>query len=163
MPAVDDLLQRHQQVAERSAPSVQGAVPGLHVTVVTCMDTRIDPMEVLGLKLGEVHVLRNAGGIVTDDVIRSLSISQRRLQTREVMVIQHTRCGMATLTEDEFRDELERETGLRPTWAVEAFREVTDSVRQSVERARRSPYLLHTDQIRGYVYDVETGALSEVA
>jgi carbonic anhydrase len=107
-------------------------------------------------------VLRNAGGIVTDDMIRSLALSQRTLGTREVMIVQHTSCGLSMVTEDAFKDELEADTGLRPPWAVEAFRDVNDNVRQSVERVRRSPFLPHRDNVRGFVYDVHSGELTEV-
>ncbi len=162
MAAIDDLLQRHLDGPDHGAPNILTPVPSLHLAVVTCMDARIKVFDVFGLKHGEVHILRNAGGIVTDDVIRSLSISQRRLQTKEVIVMQHTLCGLMTITEDDFKDELEQDTGLRPTWAVESFREVKDSVRQSVERVRRSPFLVHRDAVRGFVYDVNNAALTEV-
>lgn len=162
MTAIDDLLQRHLDGPDLGAPDVPTPVPGLHLAVVTCMDARIKVFDVFGLKHGEVHILRNAGGVVTDDVIRSLSISQRKLGTREIIVMQHTSCGLAMITDDDFKDELEQATGLRPPWAVEAFREVKDSVRQSLERVRRSPFILHTDNVRGFVYDVRTAALEEV-
>ncbi|WP_026424980.1 beta-class carbonic anhydrase [Actinokineospora inagensis] len=162
MTAIDDLLQRHVDGQDHGAPEVPTPVPALHLTVVTCMDARIKVFDVFGLKHGEVHILRNAGGIVTDDVIRSLSISQRKLQTREVIVMQHTSCGMATFTDDDFRADLEQDTGLRPTWAIETFRDVENSVRQSVERVRRSPFVPHRDTVRGFVYDVKTAALTEV-
>ncbi|GAB3719304.1 carbonic anhydrase [Amycolatopsis oliviviridis] len=126
------------------------------------MDARIRVFEIFGLLQGESHVLRNAGGVVTDDMIRSLALSQRKLGTREVLIVQHTECGLSMVTEDDFKDELEEATGLRPTWAVEAFREVEDSVRRSVQRVRRSDFLPHTDNVRGFVYDVKTGQLSEV-
>lgn len=163
MTAIDELLRRHETGIDHGAPGVPTPVPGLHLAVVTCMDARIKVFDVFGLKHGEVHILRNAGGIVTDDVIRSLAISQRKLETREVIVMQHTSCGLSTITEDEFKDELERETKLRPPWAIEAFREVKDSVRQSVERVRRSPFVPHRDNVRGFVYDVHTAALTEVS
>ncbi|MDV6011443.1 carbonic anhydrase [Haloechinothrix sp. LS1_15] len=127
------------------------------------MDTRISPYEVLGLHTGEAHVLRNAGGIVTDDVIRSLALSQRKLQTREVMVVQHTGCGVGTVTEDGFKDELESATGVRPTWSVEAFADVYESVRRSVRRVRSSHFLPHADQVRGFVLDIDSGKLTEVS
>ncbi|WP_436493372.1 beta-class carbonic anhydrase [Actinokineospora sp. HUAS TT18] len=161
MAATDDLLQRHLDGPDHGAPNILTPVPSLHLAVVTCMDARIKVFDVFGLKHGEVHILRNAGGVVTDDVIRSLAISQRRLKTKEVIVMQHTLCGLMTITEDEFKDELEHDTGLRPPWAVEAFREVKDSVRQSMERVRRSPFLLH-NEVRGFVYDVNTALLTEV-
>ncbi|MFC5286824.1 beta-class carbonic anhydrase [Actinokineospora guangxiensis] len=162
MTAIDDLLQRHIDGPDLGAPDIPTPVPSLHLAVVTCMDARIKVFDVFGLTHGEVHIMRNAGGVVTDDIIRSLSISQRKLGTREVIVMQHTSCGLATITDDAFKDELEDATGLRPPWAVEAFREVKDSVRQSVERVRRSPFVLHTDNVRGFVYDVQTAALEEV-
>jgi carbonic anhydrase len=162
MSAIDELLDRHASGADHGAPEVDTPVPSLHVAIVTCMDARIKVFDVFGLRHGETHILRNAGGIVTDDIIRSLSISQRKLQTREVIVMQHTQCGLSTFTDDEFRDELEEDTRLRPPWAIETFREVKDSVRQSVERVRRSPFLPHTDSVRGLVYDVRTAELTEV-
>lgn len=160
MSGIDDLVRRHGDRAGQDAAG--GPVPGLHVIVVTCMDTRINVYDVFGLQRGEVHILRNAGGIVTDDVIRSIAISQRELQTREVIVMQHSQCGMSTITDDGFRDAIEADTGVRPPWAVEAFRDVKASVRQSVERVRRSPFVPHRDAVRGFVYDVSTGAVEEV-
>ncbi|MGH3434956.1 MAG: beta-class carbonic anhydrase [Sciscionella sp.] len=162
MSAIDDLLRRHTEGPDRGAPRVSAPIPSLHVAVVTCMDARIKVFDVFGLRHGETHILRNGGGVVTDDVIRSLAISQRELETREVVVMQHTSCGMMTITDDGFKDELERDTGLRPTWAVEAFRDVEDSVRQSMARVRRSPFVLHTEGVRGFVYDVHTAKLTEV-
>ena len=162
MTAIDELLRRHETGVDHGAPGVPTPVPALHLAVVTCMDARIKVFDVFGLKHGEVHILRNAGGIVTDDIVRSLAISQRKLQTREVIVMQHTSCGLSTFTDDEFKDELEEDTRLRPPWAIETFREVKDSVRQSVERVRRSPFLLHTDAVRGFCYDVRTAELTEV-
>jgi carbonic anhydrase len=162
MTAIDDLLARHTEGPDQGAPSVPTPMPALHLAVLTCMDARIKVFDVFGLRHGEVHILRNAGGVATDDVLRSLAVSQRKLQTREVIVMQHTSCGMATVTEDGFKDELERDTGLRPTWAVEAFRKVEDSIRQSVARIRRSPFVPHTDSVRGFVYDVATGGITEV-
>jgi carbonic anhydrase len=126
------------------------------------MDARIGTFEVFGLVQGESHVLRNAGGVVTDDMIRSLALSQRKLGTREVLIMQHTNCGLSLVTEDDFKDELEADSGLRPTWSVEAFRDVHDSVRRSMQRVRRSDFLPHTDNVRGFVYDVKTGDVTEV-
>ena len=163
MTAIDELIARHvDEGIDHGAPGVPTPVPSLHLAVLTCMDARIKTFDVFGLKHGEVHILRNAGGVATDDVLRSLAISQRKLETREVIVMQHTSCGMMTVTEDGFKDELEHDTGLRPTWAVEAFRNVEDSVRQSVERIRRSPFVHYTDSVRGFVYDVATGGITEV-
>ncbi|WP_158882373.1 beta-class carbonic anhydrase [Amycolatopsis anabasis] len=162
MTAIDVLLKRNQELGnvvpgDRSSPQ-----PSLHVAILTCMDARIRVFEIFGLIQGESHILRNAGGVVTDDMIRSLALSQRKLGTREVLIVQHTNCGLSLVTEDEFKDELEDATGVRPTWAVEAFREVEDSVRRSVRRVRRSDFLPHTDNVRGFVYDVHTGTLTEV-
>jgi carbonic anhydrase len=162
MTAIDDLLQRHVEGPDHGAPAIPTPVPSLGLAVVTCMDARIKVFDVFGLTHGEVHILRNAGGIATDDIIRSLTISQRKLGTREVIVMQHTLCGLSMITEDEFKDELQDDTGLRPPWAIESFREVKDSVRQSVERIRRSPFVPHRDQVRGFVYDVQTAELTEV-
>jgi carbonic anhydrase len=162
MSNIDELLRRHEQGPDHGAPGVPTPVPSLHVAVVTCMDARIKVFDVFGLKHGEIHILRNAGGVVTDDVIRSLAISQRKLETREVIVMQHTSCGMMTITEDGFRDELQSDTGLRPTWAVEAFTDVEKSVRQSVARVRLSPFLKLTTEVRGFVYDVHTAKIHEV-
>lgn len=166
MTAIDDLLaRRDHDTGERSGQDdidPSRAVPSLHLALLTCMDTRINPFHVFRLHRGEAHLLRNAGGVATDDVLRSLAISQHKLATREVLVMQHTSCGMGTVTEDGFKDELESATGLRPTWAVEAFRDVELSVRQSVQRIRRSPFVPYTDVVRGFVYDVATGGVTEV-
>ncbi|WP_243766646.1 carbonic anhydrase [Streptomyces sp. GC420] len=137
------------------------ARPVLRVAIVACMDARLDLHAALGLELGDCHTIRNAGGVVTDDVIRSLTISQRALGTRSVMLVHHTGCGLENLTE-EFRHELEMEVGQRPVWAVEAFRDVEQDVRQSMARVRTSPFLLHTDDVRGFVFDVTTGLLREI-
>lgn len=136
--------------------------PTKKLAVVACMDARIDVHKVLDLAEGEAHVIRNAGGVVTDDVIRSLAISQRKLQTEEIVLIHHTDCGMLTFTSDEFKRELREEVGIRPTWAVETFTDLDDDVRESIARLKASPFLRHTDRVRGYVYDVETGRLREV-
>jgi len=160
--AIDQLLSRHESGPDHGAPDVPTPVPSLGLALVTCMDARIKVFDVFGLKHGEVHILRNAGGVVTEDVIRSLSISQRKLGTREVIIMQHTLCGVGTITEDGFKGELQADTGLRPTWSVEAFSEVEDSVRQSVARIMRSPFLQLTQTVRGFVYDVHTAKLHEV-
>lgn len=137
------------------------ARPVLRVAVVACMDARLDLHDALGLELGDCHTIRNAGGVVTDDVIRSLTISQRALGTRSVILIHHTNCGLESITE-EFRQELEHEVGQRPVWAVEAYKDADQDVRQSMQRVRTSPFLLHTDDIRGFVFDVTTGLLREI-
>ncbi|WP_370591235.1 beta-class carbonic anhydrase [Saccharopolyspora montiporae] len=161
MSATDDLVHRN---AQRVA--AEGGLPGppsLHVAIVTCMDCRIDLGHSLGVRDGEAHVIRNAGGAVTDDVIRSLAVSQRMLGTREVVLVHHTKCGMQTFTDDAFKESLQQETGIRPSWAVEAFADAEQDVRQSMERIRRSPFLELTSSLRGFVVDIDTGALTEVA
>jgi len=162
MTAIDVLLKRNDALGDAVRGDRSSPRPSLRVAVLTCMDARIRVFEVFGLLQGECHVLRNAGGVVTDDMIRSLALSQRSLGTREVLIVQHTDCGLSMVTEDEFKDQLESDSGMRPTWAVEAFREVADSVRGSINRVRHSPFLPHTDHVRGFVYNVHTGALTEV-
>jgi len=138
------------------------ARPSRGLAVVTCMDCRLDPLGALGLEIGEAHVLRNAGGVVTDDVIRSLAISQRRLGTREVVLIHHTECGMEKLDEGEFREELRKAAGTEPPFAIGAFAEVEADVRESILRVRRSAFLPHRDAVRGFVYDIATHLLREI-
>ncbi|MPY79481.1 MAG: carbonic anhydrase [Actinophytocola sp.] len=162
MTAIDELITRNKELRLAEEGYRKSPEPQLHVSILTCMDARIRVFEIFGLGHGEAHILRNAGGVVTDDMIRSLALSQRKLGTREVLLVQHTNCGLNLVTEDGFKDELEADTGLRPTWAVEAFADVKDSVRRSMNRVRRSDFLPHTDQVRGFVYDVHTGALTEV-
>ncbi|QUQ71530.1 beta-class carbonic anhydrase [Kutzneria sp. CA-103260] len=136
--------------------------PAKHIAVVACMDARLNVYALLGLAEGEAHVIRNAGGVVTEDEIRSLAISQRLLGTREIILIHHTDCGMLTFTDDEFRAGIQTETGIKPTWAAEAFPDLDADVRQSVARIKASPFVPHTDQVRGFVFDVATGRLTEV-
>jgi carbonic anhydrase len=136
--------------------------PAKHVAVVACMDARLNVYGILGLEEGEAHVIRNAGGVVTDDEIRSLAISQRLLGTREVILIHHTDCGMLTFTDDEFKRAIQEETGLKPAWAAEAFPDLEEDVRQSIKRIVTSPFVPHTDSVRGFVFDVATGRLHEV-
>ncbi len=166
MDAIDELFANNRARAGANAPTGTGdpseAKPSRRIAVVTCMDARIDPAAVLGLEPGEAHVLRNAGAVVTDDVIRSLAISQRLLGTREVMVIGHTLCGMQGLDEHELTAELAAKAGVTPAWAIESFADLDDGVRGSVERVRESPFLEHRDRVRGFVYDVQTGGLREV-
>lgn len=157
----DRLVEANARYATGFTDPGMDARPVLKVAVVACMDARLDLHEALGLRLGDCHTIRNAGGVITDDVLRSLTISQRALGTRSVVLIHHTQCGMQTLTED-FRQELADEVGQRPAWAVESFKDVDADVRQSIERVRTSPFLLHTDDVRGFVFDVKTGALREV-
>ena len=136
--------------------------PSKHVAVLACMDARLNVYAILGLQEGESHVIRNAGGAVTDDGIRSLAISQRLLGTREIILIHHTDCGMLTFTDDGFKQSIQQETGLRPAWAAEAFPDLEEDVRQSLKRVRTSPFIPHTDEVRGFVFDVATGRLNEV-
>ncbi|MFF0788454.1 beta-class carbonic anhydrase [Streptomyces spiralis] len=157
----DRLVAANEAYADAFSDPGMDARPVLQVAVVACMDARLDLHAALGLQLGDCHTIRNAGGVVTDDVIRSLAISQRALGTRRVVLIHHTNCGMETITED-FRHELEMEVGQRPAWAVEAFRDVEQDVRQSMQRVRTSPFLPHTDDVRGFVFDVKTGRLREI-
>lgn len=136
--------------------------PSKHVAVVACMDARLDVYRLLGLRDGEAHVIRNAGGVVTDDVIRSLAISQRLLGTSEIILIHHTDCGMLTFTDDDFKRSIQEETGIRPPWAPEAFPDVADDVRQSLRRIAHSPFVTRHVSARGFVFDVATGRLAEV-
>jgi carbonic anhydrase len=136
--------------------------PAKHSAVVACMDARLNPYGVLGLSEGDSHVIRNAGGVVTDDVIRSLAISQRLLGTTEIVLIHHTGCGMLTFRDDEVKAQIEADTGLRPPFALEAFPDLDSDVRQSIARIKASPFVPHKDSIRGFVYEVETGRLREV-
>ena len=136
--------------------------PASHVAVVACMDARLNVYGILSLKEGEAHVIRNAGGIVTDDEIRSLAISQRLLATTEIILIHHTDCGMLTFTDDSFKRLIQDETGIKPQWAAEAFTDLTEDVRQSIARIKASPFIPHKEAIRGFVFDVATGKLNEV-
>lgn len=157
----DRLVEANQHYASAFTDPGMDARPVLKVAVVACMDARLDLHAALGLQLGDCHTIRNAGGVVTDDIIRSLTISQRALGTRSVVLIHHTGCGLLNLTED-FRHELEAEVGQRPSWAVEAFKNLDSDVRQSMQRVRTSPFLPHTDDVRGFVFDVRTGLLREI-
>lgn len=137
-------------------------LPGGKAAVITCMDARIETGRMLGLKEGDAHVIRNAGGIVTDDVLRSLLISQRLIGTREIILVQHTECGMLTFRDDEVKDAIEADTGLRPAFALEAFPDLEGNVRQSIRRIQTCPFIPIKDQVRGFIYDIKTGRLSEV-
>jgi carbonic anhydrase len=136
--------------------------PSAHLAVVACMDARLNVYGVLGLDEGEAHVIRNAGGVITDDQIRSLAISQRLLGTRKIVLIHHTDCGMLTFTDDQFKRSIQDETGIKPPWSAEAFTTLDEDVRQSIARIKASPFIPHKDQIRGFVFDVATGKLNEV-
>jgi carbonic anhydrase len=137
--------------------------PARKLAVLACMDARLDPAKVLGLNEGDAHVIRNAGGVASDDALRSLAISQNLLGTEEIVLIHHTDCGMLTFTDDEFADKLQEETGQRPSWPILTFDDLEQSVRDSIDRIKRSPFVPKTQSIRGFVYDVETGQLREVS
>ena len=158
----DRLLGNNEAFAEAFDRGHLDVAPSLRLAVVACMDSRLDVFAVLGLDDGQAHILRNAGGVITDDMVRSLAISQRRLGTEEIILIHHTDCGMTKVTDDGFRNELQEATGMAPSFAIESFTDIDANVRQSIARLRNSPFLLHHDGIRGFVYDVDTGALREV-
>jgi carbonic anhydrase len=162
MSATDELLENNRAYAERFDKGDLPIPPARKVAVVTCMDARLSPYVMLGLEEGEAHIIRNAGGVVTDDEIRSLVISQRLLGTEEIMVIHHTDCGMLTFSDDEFRRQIQEETGVKPQWAAEAFSDLDEDVRQSVARIQTSPFIPRKESVRGFVYEVETGRLREV-
>lgn len=162
MSAIDDLLRNNHAFTADYQRRHLDVRPSLRLAIVTCMDSRLDVFAALGLEDGEAHVLRNAGGVITDDVIRSLAISQRRLGTEEVALIHHTDCGLELITDDGFRAELQEDTGMAPSFAIESFTDVDADVRQSIARVRHSPFLPYRDRVRGLVYDVDTGALREV-
>jgi carbonic anhydrase len=166
MSVTDDLLRNAEEYAERFDKADLPMPPGKKVAVVACMDARLIPTRVLGLDEGDAHVilavLGNAGGVVTDDTIRSLAISQRLLGTEEIVLIHHTDCGMLTFTDDDFRNSIQEDTGIKPEWAAEAFSDLDGDVRQSIARIKASPFLPNKDGVRGFVYEVETGRLREV-
>ena len=161
MSVTDQLLENNARYAARFSGPLP-LPPAKHLAVLACMDARLDVHDLLGLEEGDAHVIRNAGGVATDDAIRSLAISQRLLGTRETVLIHHTDCGMLTFTDDEFKAAIQQETGLKPAWAAEAFSDLDEDVRQSVGRIKASPFIPHTDQVRGFVFDVASGVLTEV-
>ena len=158
----DDLVERNRRVADIVKTPGMARAPSRQVAIVTCMDARIDPLAALGLSVGEAHIVRNAGGVVTDDVIRSLCISQQLLCTREILVIHHTGCGMCGLDEASFGEALGERTGVRPNWPIGAFADPVEDVHIAIAALRASPFIEHNTAIRGFVYDVETGLLNEV-
>jgi carbonic anhydrase len=162
MSVVDDLLGNNAQYAGRFAKGDLAMPPKKRLAIVACMDARLDLHQILGLAEGDAHVIRNAGGVVTDDVIRSLLISQRLLGTRDILLVHHTDCGMLTFRDDDLRQEIQRELGLKPPFALEAFADLDEDVRQSMARIEASPLIPHRDSVRGFVYDVRTGRLREV-
>jgi carbonic anhydrase len=163
MTEIDTLLANNESYASSFDKGDLPGPPGGRVAVLACMDARLDPARVLGLEEGDAHVIRNAGGVVTDDALRSLAISQHLLGTEEIMLIHHTQCGMLTFTDEEFADRMESETGSRPRWRPHAFSDLEQNVRDSIARIREDPFVPRTDHVRGFVYEVETGQLREVS
>lgn len=163
MTVTDDLLSNNAAYAASFDKGDLGAPPARHVAVVACMDARLDVYRLLGLSVGDAHVIRNAGGVVSDDAIRSLTISQLLLGTREVVIVQHTGCGMMSFRDDDIKDRIEADTGLRPSFALEAFSDLEQNVRQSIARIQASPFIPIKDHVRGFAYDVATGRLNEVS
>ena len=161
MSVTDELLENNARYADAFTGPLP-LPPARHLAVVACMDARLNVYAILGLDEGEAHVIRNAGGVITDDEIRSLAISQRLLGTREIMLIHHTDCGMLSFTDEGFKRAIQDETGIKPPWSAEAFTDLAEDVRQSVARIHASPFIPHKDAVRGFIFDVATGKLSEV-
>lgn len=163
MTAIDQLVQNADAYAAAFDGGDLPLRPAKKVAVVACMDARLNPYGLLGLNEGDAHVIRNAGGVITGDEIRSLSISQRLLGTKEIMLIHHTDCGMLTFSDDDFRRQIQADTGVKPEWAAEAFDDLDEDVRQSIARIKASPFIPNKDTVRGFVYDVHTADLREIA
>jgi carbonic anhydrase len=161
MSVIDHLVQANKEYTA-TFPGPRPVRPKLRLTVISCMDSRLDLFGALGLQIGDAHLIRNAGGVVTDDTLRSLAISQRALGTREVMLIHHTQCGMENLDDAAFRAELASETGLEPTWDVPGFTDVYEDVRETLRRVRECPWIPYRDEVRGFVFDVATAEINEV-
>ena len=162
MSVTDELLQNNAAYAESFDKGDLPMPPAKHVAIVTCMDARLSPYVMLGLREGDAHVIRNAGGVITDDEIRSLAISQRLLGTREIILIHHTDCGMLTFSDDELKQQIQQDVGVKPHFSMESFTDLEEDVRQSIARIRASPFIPHKDSVRGFVYEVETGRLREI-
>ena len=162
MTVTDELLANAERYASGFDKGDLALPPAKHVAVVACMDARLNPYGLLGLSEGDAHVIRNAGGVITADQLRSLAISQRLLGTTEIILIHHTDCGMLTFSDDEFKASIQAETGIKPAWSAEAFADLDEDVRQSVRRIQADPFIPHKDSVRGFVYEVETGRLREV-
>ena len=162
MAAIDKLLENNARYAGSFDKGDLPLPPGLQLAVVACMDARIDTHSLLGIAEGDAHVIRNAGGVITDDAIRSLTISQRLLGTTSIMLIHHTDCGMLTFRDDDVKDAITADTGIRPAFALEAFGDLEEDVRQSIARIQASPFIPNKDDVRGFVYDCSTGRLNEV-
>ena len=163
MSVIDELVRNAESYADDFDKGDLPLPPAKRVAVLACMDARLNPHALLGLEEGDAHVIRNAGGVVTDDEIRSLAISQRLLGTEEIMLIHHTDCGMLTFEDDEFRRTVQDETGIKPAWPCETFSDLDEDVRQSIARIKASPFIPRKEKIRGFVYEVESGRLREVA
>ena len=163
MSQTDELLKNNEVYASKFDKGGLPLPPARKVAVVACMDARLNPSYLLGLQEGDAHVIRNAGGVITDDEIRSLAISQRLLGTEEIILIHHTDCGMLTFKDDDFRRQIQEDTGIKPQWAAESFADLEEDVRQSKARIEASPFVPHKDSIRGFIYDVDTGRLQEVS
>ena len=163
MSVTDELLENAKSYAASFDKGDLPMPPGRKIAIVACMDARLNPYGLLGLQEGDAHVIRNAGGVITDDEIRSLAISQRLLGTEEIVLIHHTDCGMLTFTDDGFRRSIQDDVGIKPEWAAEAFPDVDEDVRQSLARVNASPFIPKKDSVRGFVYEVETGNLREVS
>jgi carbonic anhydrase len=163
MSVIDELVKNAESYASSFDKGELPLPPAKRIAIVACMDARLNPHALLGLEEGDAHVIRNAGGVITDDEIRSLAISQRLLGTEEIMLIHHTDCGMLTFEDDEFRRNVQSETGIKPAWPAEAFSDLEEDVGQSIARIKASPFVPRKDKIRGFVYEVETGRLREVA
>jgi len=162
MSITDDLLTNAEQYASTFDKGSLPLPPAKQIAIVACMDARLNPYGLFGLSEGDAHVIRNAGGVITQDELRSLAISQRLLGTTEIMLIHHTDCGMLTFSDDEFRTTIQNETGVKPAWAAEAFSDIDADVRQSIARIHAEPAIPFKESVRGFVYDVSTGALREV-
>ena len=161
-PNADHMVAQNAEYARSFPHSGLPVQPSRHVAVVACMDSRMPIFQILGMGFGEAHVIRNAGGVITDDVIRSLCLSQRYLGTREIVLLHHTDCGLQMVTEDQLKSEIEAEIGIKPWWAVESFSDPYADTRQSMQRLRHTPFIPYKEHIRGFVYDVDTGLLNEV-
>ena len=162
MSTMDELLRNNERYANSFDKGDLPMPPAKQIAIVTCMDARLSPYVMLGLSEGDAHVIRNAGGVITDDEIRSLMISQRLLGTREVMLIHHTDCGMLTFSDEELREQIQQEVGIKPHFPLETFADLEEDVRQSIKRIEASPFIPHKDSVRGFIYEVETGRLREV-
>ena len=162
MSTTDELLRNNERYANSFDKGDLPVPPAKQIAIVTCMDARLSPYVMLGLSEGDAHVIRNAGGVITDDEIRSLMISQRLLGTREVMLIHHTDCGMLTFSDEELREQIQQEVGIKPHFPLETFADLEEDVRQSIKRIEASPFIPHKDSVRGFIYEVENGHLREV-